>query len=164
MAAGALVFGSIMLLGIGLAICMGRAAGQHESSFRQQAFGLEAFAREYARSRGLYMEDHDELRRRIPMPVHGSPQRAMRGPLPGGADGRDRPLARPQPARPRLRRTWRSCRPRRRPPNPPYVATAADGGWLVVCEWTDEHGRTAARLDAVAQEASRLAAAAPLHR
>ena len=163
-AAAAAVFGTVMLMGLVVALFMARGAGRHESGFRQQAFGLEAFAREYANSRGLYMEDQDELRRRIPVPVHGSPQRVMRGALPGGADGRvvlwrDRNL----PGRGFVNMAIVHA-PDPPAAEPPYVATPADGGWLVVCEWTDQRGRSAARLDAVAREASRLAAAAPLHR
>lgn len=41
----------------------------------------------------------------------------------------------------------------------PFVALPADGGWLVVAEWTERPGRSAARLDAVAAEAARLAKA-----
>lgn len=156
-ASAALMFGVIMLIGLAIAALMGRQAGEQESGFRQDAFGLEAFAREYANSRGLYMEDHDELRRRIPLPVHGSPQRVMRGTLPGGAEGRivlwrDRNI----PERAYVNMAIVQATPAAA--SPPYKAVAADGGWLVVCEWTDQNGRSAARLDAVAREASRLAA------
>ena len=162
--AAALVFGAVMVIGILIALLLGRQTGEQESSFRQQAFGLEAFAREYAGSRGLYMEDHDELRRRLPLPVHGSPQRAMRGTLPGGAEGRivlwrDRNL----PGRAVVNMAIVHA-PNGGQAEPPFAAVPADGGWLVVCEWTDERGRSAARLDAVAREASRLASAAPLPR
>jgi hypothetical protein len=161
---GLMVGGVLLLIGAGIAVFMGRSAGAHETSFRQQVWALHAFAEQYANSRGLYVEDHDELRRRIPMPVNGSPQRVMRGTLPGGQHGRvvlwrDRNL----PDRGFVNMAIVHA-PHAPAAEPPYVATPTDGGWLVVCEWTDQRGRTAARLDAVAREASRLAAAAPLHR
>ena len=161
--AAGLTFGAVMVIGIVIALLMGRQAGELETSFRQQAFGLEAFAREYANSRGLYLEDHDEFRRGIPMPLHGSPQRVMRGTLPGGAEGRvvlwrDRNI----PERGVVNMAIVQAPPAAA--SPPYTAVPAAGGWLVVCEWTDQRGRSAERLDAVAREASRLAAPAPAPR
>ncbi len=154
-------FGFVVLMGIGVVLSRfaGRGAGGAEAHFRREAWGLAAFANEYARSRGLYVEDQDEFRRRFPMPVVGSPQRVMRGQLPGGVDGRvvlwrDRNV----PERGFVNMAIVAAPPAAA--SAPYTATPAPGGWLVVTEQVDRAGRTVARLDAVAAEASRLARAA----
>jgi hypothetical protein len=50
--------------------------------------GLEAFAREYARHRGMALEDRDEFRRRFACPIPGTPLKVMYGDLGDGATGR----------------------------------------------------------------------------
>lgn len=159
LAVGVFGFAVLMLIGIVLARFAGRGAGEGEAQFRREVWGLAAFANEYARSRGMYLEDPDEFRRRFPMPVPGSPQRVMRGELPGGAEGRvvlwrDRNVGK-----------FVNMAIVAAPPagaQAPYTATPADGGWLVVTEQVERSGRTVARLDAVAAEAARLAKAAKL--
>jgi hypothetical protein len=50
--------------------------------------GLEAFAREYARFRGMALEDRDEFRRRFASPIPGAPLKVMYGHLGGEVTGR----------------------------------------------------------------------------
>ena len=160
-AVGAIGFGVVMAIGLLLARFMGRGAGGAEAHFRREAWGLAAFANEYARSRGLYLEDPDEFRRRFPMPLTGSPQRVMRGQLADGVDGRvvlwrDRNV----PERGFVNMAIVAAPPSTA--QPPYTATPAADGWLVISEQVDRSGRTVARLDGVAAEAARLAKAANL--
>lgn len=158
---GAFAFLVVMAIGLALGRFAGRGAGGAEAQFRREAWGLAAFANEYARSRGLTLEDQDEFRRRFATPVPGSPQRVMRGELPGGVEGRvvlwrDRNV----PARGFVNMAIVQA-----PPSTaaaPYTATPASDGWLVVTEHVDRAGRSVARLDGVALEAARLAKAANL--
>jgi hypothetical protein len=157
------VFAFVLIMGIGIALgrFAGRGAGGAEAHFRREAWGLNAFADEYARSRGLVMEDQDEFRRRFPMPLTGSPQRVMRGDLPGGVPGRivlwrDRNV----PDRGFVNMAIVAAPPAAA--RPPYTATPTSEGWLVITEQVDRAGRTVARLDGVATEATRLAKAGDL--
>jgi len=160
-ATGALAF--VVMMGIGLVLgrFSARGAAGAEARFRREMWGLAAFANEYARSRGMTMEDQDEFRRRFPIPVAGSPQRVMRGELPGGVAGRvvlwrDRNVP---------ERGFVNMAIVHAPPSaaaPPYTATPAADGWLVVTEHVERAGRSVARLDAVAAEAARLAKPAKL--
>lgn len=50
-------------------------------------WGIEAFARGYARHSGLVRENHDELRRRLEVPFNGRPQIAWQGELAPGVPG-----------------------------------------------------------------------------
>jgi hypothetical protein len=156
---GVLAFVVIMGLGLLLMRFAGRGAAWEEAGFRKEVWGLAAFAREYARSRGMYLEDPDEFRRRFPMPLPGSPQRVMRGQLPGGAEGRV-VLWRDRNVNKFVNMAIVAAPPAAA--QPPYTATPTDHGWLVITEHVDRPGRTVARLDAVAAEASRLAKAAEL--
>ena len=55
---------------------------------RSRLPGLEAFAREYARSRGMALEDRDEFRRRFTSPIPGAPLKVLYGVLGGEVSGR----------------------------------------------------------------------------
>ncbi len=130
---------------------------EDETSVRARAWGRAAFTREYARSRGLRLEDPDEFRRRFRLPFSACPEAVMRGRLPGEVEGRI-VLAcdRNQPGREFVNLAIVEAPPQQA--QPPFVAAAAEHGWLVVAEWGPQSGRSVARLDAVAAEAGRLAA------
>lgn len=119
-------------------------------------WGLEAFARGYARVRGLTVEDPDELRRRFTSPVGGRPLRALQGDLGGGVPGH---LA---IWRDWVRETHWLIAIVAAPPGPepaavpPYQASRS-GGLLVLGRQVTDAERTAAELDALAAEARRLA-------
>jgi len=70
---------------------IGLRAGQDALEDRSSAsaipWGIEAFARGYATHSGLAVEDHDELRRRLPAPVDGRPQIAWQGEIAPGIEG-----------------------------------------------------------------------------
>jgi hypothetical protein len=162
LALGIVAFVIVFGLGVALALLVGRSLAGSESSFRTEAWGLEAFAAGYAASRGFYLEDPQELCRRFTMPLFGSPQRAMRGELAPGVPGRIV--------------LWRD----RNDPTPlPYVNVALvpgtlapgaaperlfgavqAGPWIVVYEKSSRQVRSIQRLDALAAEAVRLACAA----
>ena len=160
-ATGVFAFAVVMGIGVVLGRFAARGASGAEAHFRCEAWGLAAFAHEYARSRGMTMEDHDEFRRRFPMPVTGSPQRVMRGELADGVDGRV-VLWRDRNVHERGFVNMAIVHAPPSPAAPPYTATPAADGWLVVTEPVDRTGRSVARLDAVAAEAARLAKAAKL--
>lgn len=50
-------------------------------------WGIEAFAQGYARHAGLVVEDHEELRRHLAVPIDGRPQIAWQGELAPGVPG-----------------------------------------------------------------------------
>ena len=109
---------------------------EDETSVRSKAWGRAAFTREYARSRGLRLEDPDEFRRRFRMPFAGSPEAVMHGRLPTGVEGRivlgrDRNL----PDRSFVNIAIVEAPPQQA--QPPFVAAPAANGWLVVAEWAD---------------------------
>lgn len=123
--------------------------------------GLEAFATGYAGARGLTPEDPDELRRRIAIPFSGFPDHCLYGRLAGAVEGRlvlwtdhmdtpERGFVNVAIVRVPPTGQWPS-------PTAPFEASAGDG-WLVVSERVNASGRSAARLDALAAEAARLAA------
>ncbi len=150
----------VLLLAFGLALVVGRGARRGEVRSRAQAWGREAFAREHAWARGLRIEDAEQVRRRIPLPLPGRPERSLYGPLGDGVDGRivlwrdrtdpesgDRALnlalvPAPGDGAPEARA--------------PYAILTA-GRWLVVAHDLGTGARTAADLDALAAEAARLA-------
>jgi hypothetical protein len=123
-------------------------------------WGLEAFAAGYAGARGLTAEDPDELRRRIAVPFSGFPEHCLYGRLGGAVEGRlvlwtDHLDA---PERGFVNLAIVPAPPTDQWPTPtaPFESWAADG-WLVVSDRVDASGRSAARLDALAAEAARLA-------
>jgi hypothetical protein len=127
---------------------------EDETSVRSKPWGRAAFTREYARSRGLRLEDPDEFRRRFRMPFPGTPEAVMRGPLPGGVEGRivfarDRNL----PDRSLVNVAIVEAPPKQAPA--PFIAAPSGHGWLVVAEWVAQSGRSVERVDAVAAEAAR---------
>jgi hypothetical protein len=66
----------------------GEETDQEETETHSRLPGLEAFAREYARSRGMALEDRDEFRRRFASPISGGPLKVMYGSLADGVTGR----------------------------------------------------------------------------
>lgn len=132
------------------------AAGEVQS--QAWPWGLEAFARGYARARGLTPEDPDALRHTLASPLAGKPLRAMHGDLGGGVRGH---VA--------LWRDWANDAhwivavvPAPAGPveaAPPYAATVT-GASLVVGRQVTQDERSAAQLDALIAEARRLAAPA----
>jgi hypothetical protein len=156
-----MLFGVCAVLGLVLGAIGGRGARGMEIHDRAEAWGREAFAREYAKARGLRIEDAEQVRGRIAIPLPGRPERSMYGRLAGAVDGR---LV-----------TWRNRADPEVPncamnlalvPAPqgelpevraPYQAMRADG-WLVIAESLGARARTAAGLDALAAEAARVAA------
>lgn len=127
-----------------------------EVTSRALPWGLEAFAEQYAASRGLRVEDPDAFRHRLRSPVPGAPVRALYGDLGGGARGWlalwvDETL-------PQTRHRLLAAVPAGGTPPPGYETHVADG-LLVLCEDVNEQERSAARLDALRAAA---AAAAPV--
>jgi hypothetical protein len=87
------VIGAIIgICGIPFAISAARRAGKETAddqvAARSKLPGLEAFVREYARSRVLALEDRDEFRRRFASPMPGAPLKVMYGLLGGEVSGR----------------------------------------------------------------------------
>lgn len=119
--------------------------------------GLEAFAREYARSRGLVLEDPDELRIRFGSPFPGVPLKSMYGDLGAGVHGRvvfwadvtDRTGSRPSNL------VIVPVRGTAAQPRPGYQVFSADG-YLALAEPIDAAGRSVERMDALRAEAVRL--------
>jgi hypothetical protein len=143
---------------------MARDAKALDVGRRSVSWGLEAFAREYARTRGLALEDRDEFRRRFDSPIPGAPLKVMFGSL-GGARGRlvlwvDR-TDHPAP------RFWNlAVVPR--PAVIPHLAsyrTEVRGDVLIVAEEVPSEGRSLDRLDALSAAVARtMRAAAPARR
>lgn len=88
----ALIVGVIGVLGapaaIHAALRFGREAAADDIAVRSNLPGLEAFAREYARSRGMALEDRDEFRRRFASPIPGAPLKVIYGNFGNGVSGR----------------------------------------------------------------------------
>jgi hypothetical protein len=88
----ALVVAIVGICGIPVAVRAAWRAGKETAdddvAARSRLPGLEAFAREYARSRGMALEDRDEFRRRFASPIPGAPLKVMYGTLGGEVTGR----------------------------------------------------------------------------
>jgi hypothetical protein len=127
------------------------------SASEAEAWGLEAFAAGYARARDMAVEDREELRRRVALPVPAAPERSLYGPLPGGATGRlvllvdHAELSAERFANMAIVRAPDGDAE----PAPPFAAHRADG-LLFVWQRVTAAGRSAAALDALAAEAVRL--------
>ncbi|MBJ7330768.1 MAG: hypothetical protein JHC95_12785 [Solirubrobacteraceae bacterium] len=83
-------FFSLLLIvpaGIRMAWRTGSEIHADEVATRALPWGLEAFAAEYAASRGLHLEDLDGFRHRFSSPHHGAPLRVMHGDLGSGVHG-----------------------------------------------------------------------------
>jgi hypothetical protein len=90
---GAALIAAVIGVGaIPFAISAARSAGKEEAegqvADRSKLPGLEAFVREYARARGMALEDRDEFRRRFTSPIPGAPIKVMYGRLGGDVTGR----------------------------------------------------------------------------
>jgi hypothetical protein len=70
------------------ALRAGRETADEGVAARSRLPGLEAFAREYARSRDMALEDRDEFRRRFASPIPGAPLKVLYGKLGGEVTGR----------------------------------------------------------------------------
>ena len=119
------------------ALKAGREFGQDDLAFRSRMFGLEAFARGYAASRGMTQEDRDELRHRLPPPRPGAPLRSWHGRL-GGPEGPPGRLV-----------MWID----RTEAGPSRYALVAVADGVVLTEPVADTDRSAARLDAIAARA-----------
>lgn len=129
-----------------------------EVTARALPWGLEAFAEQYAASRGLRVEDADAFRHRFRSPVPGAPIRVLYGDLGGGVPGWlalwvDDTL-------PQTRNCLLAVIPAQEDAAPVtgYEAHVADG-LLVLCDDVTADERSVARLDALRSVA---AAAAPV--
>jgi len=67
---------------------MGREAAGAHTALRATPWGIEAFAREYARTRGLTLEDRDAFRRGFDSPVAGMPLKVFGGQIAERVRGR----------------------------------------------------------------------------
>jgi hypothetical protein len=128
---------------------------------RARPWAVEAFARGYAASRGLVLEDPQELRHRLDSPVAGRPIRAWHGDLGDGVLGHLALWWEVIPGG--AARHWLVAvvrAPEGDPPAAPapYVATRR-GDLLVVGVPVAPADRSAGALDALAAVARRLAAA-----
>ncbi len=137
-----------MARGAGIAA---RAVAGDLTEARTRPWGLEAFARGYARTRGLRTEDPDELRRRLGSPVPGRAQKAWHGDLGDGVLGHLAIWIDPTPA-PAPPRHWLLAvvdAPAGRKPrvDAPYVLLPAPEGLCVVGEPVGEDERSVGRLD-----------------
>lgn len=104
------------------------------------------------------MTDHEELRRRLPMPVPGHPRRSLQGTLPGGLDGHlvlwEDPTA---PNGHRLLDLAIVPGHGHGPPEPGDGFEAwRSGGWLMVGREPGDEGNSAAGLEAASLAAARL--------
>lgn len=155
--AAAGVFAACVLIGIAMSRRESSRMGERLDAQRAAPYAVHAFAREYARARGLVPEDPDEVRRRFPAPLAGHPSRAMHGDL-GGVPGH--------------LLIWRDSLADQHwllavVPSPgtdvqapaPYLAERA-GGLLTVGIQVAQDDRSVARLDALRELAVRLAASA----
>ena len=132
-----------LLLATGLTRIKSSQAKGKVSKEHAYAWGLEAFAREYAHSRGLWPEDVQEFRKRFSPPLHGGPQFVMRGRLPGDGEAEGRIVLWRDGTDPEvLERLYNLV-----------VVTAAGGGIRVLSERTDDTARTPAALDSLARRA-----------
>jgi hypothetical protein len=118
---------------------------------RARPWGMEAFAREYARSRGLRMEDVDAFRHRFDAPLPGRPIKAFHGDLGDGVRGH---LAIWQdPTSPGRQRHWLLAvvrAPSALPSVAPGYVAELRSGALVVAREVAESDRSLAALDALA--------------
>jgi hypothetical protein len=73
---------------IGAALRAGPETVQEDAAAASGLPGVEAFAREYAKARGMALEDRDEFRRRFSSPIPGAPLKVMYGQLGGNVTGR----------------------------------------------------------------------------
>jgi hypothetical protein len=139
---------------------MGREAATAHTALRATPWGIEAFAREYARSRGLTLEDRDAFRRGFDSPVAGMPLKVLGGEI---ADGlRGRLVLWLDPTDLSAKSYWllavvpSAGGPAPRPPaGAPYSADVR-GRALVLSLEVPDAGRTATNLDALAAAAGLL--------
>lgn len=118
---------------------------------RARPWGMEAFAREYAKARGFRLEDVDELRHRLDAPLPGRPIKAFHGELGYGVRGH---MAIWQdPTDPGRQRHWLMAIVRAPESLPsaasPYIAEIRSG-LLVIAREVSASERSAPALDALA--------------
>jgi hypothetical protein len=133
--------------------------GVHAHTAKARAWGVEGFAREYARARGLRVTDREEFRRRMTMPVPGHARRSLQGALPGGLDGHL--VLWEDPTVPNGRRLLDlaivpAAGEGAPQPGPGFEAWRS-GPWLIVGREPGDEGNSVAGLEAAALEATRLA-------
>src|SRR3954447_21959809 len=145
------------------ALQTGRETDQEELEAHSNLPALEAFAREYARSRGMALEDRDEFRRRFTSPIPGAPLKVMYGRI--GADVTGRIvlwIARDERF---VVQYWNMAvvpAPAGEPAGVlPSFRVERVGDVLVVAEPVPDEGRSAERLDALRVTAVRAAGGVP---
>ncbi len=142
-----------------------RTVGRDLTEARTRPWGLEAFARGYARTRGLRTEDPDELRRRLGSPVPGRAQKAWHGDLGDGVLGHLAiwldPTSAPAPPRHWLLAVVTAPADRAPQVATPHVLLPAPEGLCVVGVEVAEGDRSLDRLDRL-RDAARAAAGRPL--
>lgn len=157
----ALVVSLVFLVPAGLRAAW-RAGGeihQDEVAARALPWGLEAFAAQYAASRGLRAEDPDAFRHRFRSPVPGAPVRVLYGELGDGVRGWLALWVDESLPQTRNRLLAVAPAPAGAVPAPGYEAHVADG-LLVLCDDVRPEERSVARLDAL--RAAAVAAAVPV--
>jgi hypothetical protein len=129
------------------------------SASEAEAWGLEAFAAEYAQARGMVVEDREELRRRVAFPFAAAPERSLYGPLGNGVMGRLVLLVDHAELSDERFINLAIVRAADHPIEPasPFAAHRADS-LLLVYQRVTAAGRAVAGLDALAGEAVRLGA------
>jgi hypothetical protein len=141
----------------------GREEAQSQVESRSKLPGLEAFVREYARSRGLVLEDRDEFRRRFASPIPGAPLKVMYGLLGAEVSGR-LVLWMARDERWQMR-YWNMAVVPAPPGDVPGVLPQFQvqrvGDALVVAEPVPYEGRSIERLDALRVTAVRAAGGVP---
>jgi hypothetical protein len=141
----------------------GRESADEQVASRSRLPGLEAFAREYARSRGMALEDRDEFRRRFASPIPGAPLKVMYGLLGGEVSGRVLLwIARDERWQAQYWNMAVVPAPPGDAPGPaPQFRVERAGGLLVIAEPVGNEGRSVERLDALRATAARAAGGVP---
>lgn len=141
----------------------GRETADDSVAAHSRLPGLEAFAREYARARGMALEDRDEFRRRFSSPIQGAPLKVMYGSLGAGVSGRIVLwIARDSNF---VAQYWNMAVVPAPPGEPagvlPQFRVERVGDALVVAEQVPDEGRSVERLDALRATAVRAAGGTP---
>jgi hypothetical protein len=141
----------------------GRESADDQVASHSRLPGLEAFVREYARSRGMALEDRDEFRRRFASPIPGAPLKVMYGLLGGEVSGRIVLwMARDE----RWQMQYWNMAVVPAPPGDapgvlPQFRVERAGDLLVIAEPVANEGRSIERLDALRATAVRAAGGVP---
>lgn len=157
-AAAAVLIGLFAIPGaVRAALRFGREAADDEVAVRSRLPGLEAFARSYAESRGMGLEDRDEFRRRFTSPVPGAPLKVMYGSLGDEVTGRIVLwIARDERFEARYWNMAVVPAPAGEPPTVlPQFQVWRDGDVMTIAEQVPDEGRSVERLNALRATAVR---------